>query len=83
MPSILGGISATLACLPMHTPCEPRISPPMHRTPPLLQGPIFTEWFKGGKTNIAYNCLDRHVKEGYGDQVCVEEILLTRHTQWP
>lgn len=34
-----------------------------------LQGPIFTEWFKGGKTNIAYNCLDRHVKEGYGDQV--------------
>ncbi|KAI7846128.1 hypothetical protein COHA_000389 [Chlorella ohadii] len=34
------------------------------------KGPIFTEWFKGGKTNIAYNCLDRHVKEGYGDQDC-------------
>jgi len=45
------------------------VSTKMHRTPPLLQGPIFTEWFKGGKTNIAYNCLDRHVKEGYGDQV--------------
>ncbi|PSC76405.1 acetyl-synthetase [Micractinium conductrix] len=34
------------------------------------KGPIFAEWFKGGKTNIAYNCLDRHVKEGHGAQPC-------------
>ncbi|RJP82594.1 MAG: acetate--CoA ligase [Desulfobacteraceae bacterium] len=27
----------------------------------LSQGPIRIEWFKGGKTNITYNCLDRHL----------------------
>ncbi|MFH2066543.1 MAG: acetate--CoA ligase [Pseudomonadota bacterium] len=27
----------------------------------LSQGPIRIEWFKGGKTNISYNCLDRHL----------------------
>jgi len=26
-------------------------------------------WFVGGKLNVAYNCLDRHVEAGYGDQV--------------
>lgn len=25
------------------------------------KGRIFTEFFKGGKTNVAYNCLDRFV----------------------
>ena len=30
-------------------------------------------WYKGGKTNIAYNCLDRHVKDGDGDRVCFFE----------
>ncbi|MHA1148738.1 MAG: acetate--CoA ligase [Promethearchaeota archaeon] len=25
-------------------------------------------WFVGGKINVAYNCLDRHVKAGKGDQ---------------
>ncbi|MHA1671128.1 MAG: acetate--CoA ligase [Promethearchaeota archaeon] len=25
-------------------------------------------WFAGGKINVAYNCLDRHVKNGKGDQ---------------
>ncbi|KAI3436087.1 hypothetical protein D9Q98_002145 [Chlorella vulgaris] len=34
------------------------------------KGPVFTEWFKGGKTNIAYNCLDRHVGDGHGAQPC-------------
>jgi hypothetical protein len=33
-------------------------------------GPIHVEWFKGGLTNIAYNCLDRHVAAGRGDQPC-------------
>ena len=26
------------------------------------------EWFKGGKLNVSYNCLDRHVEAGHGDQ---------------
>ncbi len=34
------------------------------------QGKIFSEFFKGGQTNVCYNCLDRHIKEGRGDQTC-------------
>ena len=34
------------------------------------KGPITTEWFKGAQTNIAHNCLDRHVKAGNGDRPC-------------
>ena len=30
-------------------------------------------WFPDGTTNLAYNCLDRHVKDGYGDRVCFYE----------
>ncbi len=26
-------------------------------------------WFVGGKLNVSYNCLDRHVAAGHGDQV--------------
>ena len=29
----------------------------------------FAKWFVGGKLNVAYNCLDRHVDAGYGEQV--------------
>jgi acetyl-CoA synthetase len=29
----------------------------------------FARWFAGGKLNVAYNCVDRHVEAGYGDQV--------------
>jgi acetyl-CoA synthetase len=29
----------------------------------------FSKWFVGGKLNVAYNCVDRHVEAGYGDQV--------------
>ncbi len=29
----------------------------------------FAKWFVGGKLNVAYNCLDRHVEDGHGDQV--------------
>ncbi|HYZ94087.1 MAG TPA: acetate--CoA ligase [Actinomycetota bacterium] len=29
----------------------------------------FAKWFVGGKLNIAYNCLDRHVEAGFGDKV--------------
>src|SRR2546421_10073697 len=31
--------------------------------------PPFAKWFVGGKLNVAYNCLDRHVAAGHGDQV--------------
>lgn len=33
-------------------------------------GRVHIEWFKGGKTNICYNCLDRHVLAGNGDKTC-------------
>ena len=29
----------------------------------------FAKWFVGGKLNVSYNCLDRHVAAGHGDQV--------------
>jgi acetyl-CoA synthetase len=29
----------------------------------------FAKWFVGGKLNVAYNCLDRHVDAGHADQV--------------
>jgi acetyl-CoA synthetase len=29
----------------------------------------FAKWFVGGKLNVAYNCVDRHVEAGHGDQV--------------
>ena len=37
----------------------------------MRKGKIFTEWFRGGRTNIAYNCLDRHIAEGRGDQTAI------------
>ncbi|GAU42268.1 hypothetical protein TSUD_327460 [Trifolium subterraneum] len=33
------------------------------------KGNINIEWFKGGITNICYNCLDRNVEAGLGDKV--------------
>src|SRR5579875_641123 len=30
--------------------------------------PPFYKWFKDGKVNASYNCLDRHVEEGNGDR---------------
>ncbi|SDN33215.1 acetate--CoA ligase [Allokutzneria albata] len=31
----------------------------------------FAKWFVGGKLNVAYNCVDRHVDSGHGDQVAI------------
>ncbi len=31
--------------------------------------PPFAKWFVGGKLNVAYNCVDRHVEAGLGDKV--------------
>ena len=29
------------------------------------------KWFVGGKLNVAYNCVDRHVEAGNGDRVAI------------
>ncbi len=29
------------------------------------------EWFIGGKLNVSYNCLDRHVEAGHGDETAL------------
>jgi acetyl-CoA synthetase len=31
--------------------------------------PPFAKWFVGGRLNVAYNCVDRHVESGHGGQV--------------
>ena len=31
----------------------------------------FFRWFRGGKTNLCYNAVDRHVKEGRGDRPAI------------
>jgi acetyl-CoA synthetase len=31
--------------------------------------PPFYKWFTGGKLNVSYNCLDRHVEAGHGERV--------------
>eukprot|EP00892_Ulva_mutabilis_P006442 jgi/Ulvmu1/416/UM001_0423.1 len=36
----------------------------------LRRGPIHTEWFKGGMTNLCYNCLDRNIQLGRGGETC-------------
>jgi acetyl-CoA synthetase len=33
--------------------------------------PPFAKWFVGGRLNVAYNCVDRHVEAGHGDQVAI------------
>jgi acetyl-CoA synthetase len=34
----------------------------------------FYEWFVDGKLNAAYNCLDRHVEDGRGDETALEWV---------
>ena len=29
------------------------------------------KWFEGGKLNVSYNCLDRHIENGHGDDVAI------------
>ena len=33
------------------------------------KGAVSVEWFRGAVTNICYNCLDRHVRDGRGDAI--------------
>eukprot|EP00871_Galdieria_phlegrea_P003832 jgi/Galph1/444/GphlegSOOS_G5281.1 len=37
----------------------------------VTKGPVFCEWFKGGKLNACYNAVDRHVEAGFGSQVAL------------
>ncbi|MHA6803519.1 acetate--CoA ligase [Salinifilum ghardaiensis] len=34
----------------------------------------FARWFTGGRLNVAYNCVDRHVEAGHGDQVALHWV---------
>ncbi|MEA2055354.1 MAG: acetate--CoA ligase, partial [Candidatus Thermoplasmatota archaeon] len=29
------------------------------------------KWFEGAKLNVAYNCLDRHIENGHGDDIAI------------
>jgi acetyl-CoA synthetase len=33
--------------------------------------PPFAKWFIGGKLNVAYNCLDRHIEAGRGAKIAI------------
>ena len=33
--------------------------------------PPFARWFDGGRLNVSYNCLDRHVEAGDGDRIAL------------
>nr|XP_016500248.1 PREDICTED: acetyl-coenzyme A synthetase, chloroplastic/glyoxysomal-like isoform X4 [Nicotiana tabacum] len=37
----------------------------------IRKGKIQIEWFKGGMTNICYNCLDRNIESGNGDKIAI------------
>jgi acetyl-CoA synthetase len=36
--------------------------------------PPFARWFGDGELNLAYNCVDRHVESGHGDQVAIHWV---------
>src|SRR5215210_4254921 len=36
--------------------------------------PPFAKWFVGGKLNLAYNCIDRHVEAGLGQKIAYHWI---------
>ncbi|KAJ1279342.1 hypothetical protein BS78_04G148400 [Paspalum vaginatum] len=35
----------------------------------ITKGPVEINWFKGGKTNICYNAVDRNIESGNGDKI--------------
>jgi acetyl-CoA synthetase len=35
------------------------------------RGPIYVKYFEGGKLNVSYNCLDRHLKDR-GDKIAIQ-----------
>ncbi|MBC7518553.1 MAG: acetate--CoA ligase [Microbacteriaceae bacterium] len=36
--------------------------------------PPHAKWFVGGRLNVAYNCVDRHVRDGHGAQIAIHWI---------
>ncbi|MEM8944930.1 MAG: acetate--CoA ligase [Planctomycetota bacterium] len=42
---------------------------PFHET--LDWNEPFAQWFVGGKTNVSYNGLDRHIDQGHGDRTAI------------
>ena len=64
---------AVVSCLRPKSPLPTHTSHlPPHRTCrynfDLNNGGVHISWFNGAETNVAYNCLDRHVLAGKGDQ---------------
>lgn len=47
----------------------------------LDQTPTGYHWFQGGRLNITYNCLDRHVKSGLGGKTAYIYVNETGQTQ--
>src|SRR5258707_11841162 len=43
---------------------------PYERVLDVSRGFPFAKWFVGGKTNLAYNCVDRHA-EAHGDRIAI------------
>ncbi|KAK9078505.1 hypothetical protein SSX86_002562 [Deinandra increscens subsp. villosa] len=37
----------------------------------ITKGSIHIQWFKGGITNICYNCLDRNIESGNGEKIAL------------
>ncbi|KAF2945083.1 hypothetical protein DAI22_02g191500 [Oryza sativa Japonica Group] len=37
----------------------------------VTKGPVQISWFKGGKTNICYNAVDRNIEAGNGDKIAM------------
>lgn len=37
----------------------------------MSKGIAWTRWFIGGKINIVHNCLDRHLRDGHGSDLCM------------
>ena len=33
------------------------------------------KWFKDGKLNVSYNCIDRHINEGFGNDIAIIKTL--------
>jgi propionyl-CoA synthetase len=36
-----------------------------------VSNPPFYRWFQGGQLNTCYNCVDRHVEGGFGDELAI------------
>jgi acetyl-CoA synthetase len=44
---------------------------PYHQVKDESRGFPWTKWFVGGEVNITHNCIDRHVRDGHGDEVAL------------